>query len=96
MCQRVLESEDERFVFRVKASSVADDRDTEEGKIDSDRDYLQEIDDLLERGDDLDDSHNMKDVESPNEYHLCRACRQKFVPDSLDRRNAQQFDFSNR
>jgi hypothetical protein len=96
MCQRVLESEDERYVFRMESNGESGNCEIEDGKIDSDRDYLQEIDDLLERGGDLADRPFMNAVESPNEYHLCHECRQKFLPDSLDRRNAQHFDFSNR
>ena len=96
LCQCVLESENERYVFRVVANVEMDCREVEEGMIDSDRDYLQEIDDLLERGKDLENVSFVGGIESPSEYHLCRECRQRFVPESFDRRNAQLFDFSNR
>jgi hypothetical protein len=96
MCQRVLESEDERFVFRAEANGDSGDCDTEDGMIDSDRDYLQEIDDLLERGGDLENPPLVVRAESPNEYHLCQECRRKFVPDSFDRRKTPLFDFSHR
>jgi hypothetical protein len=96
VCQRVLESEDERCVFRANAKGETFDCTVDEGKIDTDRDYLQEIDDLLFRERDFEDLQNADIAESPSEYHLCLECRQRFVPDSLDRRKTSQLDFSGR
>jgi hypothetical protein len=96
VCQRVLESEDERYVFRAGTKAETLDPEIEQGKIDTDRDYLQEIDDLLTRGGDLEIAPSTDVVESPSEYRLCLECRQRFVPDSLDRRKSPQLDFSGR
>jgi hypothetical protein len=95
VCQRLLESEDERYVLRMEACDETSDGRAVDCKIDSDRDYLQEIDDLLERGGDLEDSQSLDEVDSPIEYHLCHECRQKFLLDPLGRHKRQQLDFSN-
>jgi hypothetical protein len=93
-CRRVLDSEDERYVVRMEGDGEAGDGEALECKIDSDRDYLQEIADLLERGDDFDAPHE-DDVDTQIEYHLCAECRVKFLFDALDHPQLQQLDFSN-
>ena len=95
VCQRVLESEEERFVYRLEANDDAVESETADGQIDSDRDYLQEIDDVLERGGDIEDLPLSGEVEPSNEYHLCRDCWQRFVPDLAARERSRQLNFMN-
>ena len=95
VCQRVLESDEERFVLRMEACGDAGDAGCCDGKIDGDRDYLEEIDDLLERGGDLESAAiEDGDVEPLVEYHLCDACHQRFLLDPLGRRVTPQLNFS--
>jgi hypothetical protein len=94
LCQRVLESDEERFVLRMEACGDAGDVDGGAGKIDGDRDYLEEIDDLLERGGDLESAVTDDDAQPLVEYHLCDACHQRFLLDPLGRRTTPQLNFS--
>jgi hypothetical protein len=98
-CQRVLESDEERYVLRLQAcdSEVCDGpggADDTRGKMDSDRDYLDEIDDLLERGGDLECAPPDDNPQPLVEYHLCDACHERFLRDPLGRRKSPQLDFS--
>jgi hypothetical protein len=95
LCQRVLESDEERFVLRMEACGDGESDVDQRGKIDGDRDYLEEIDDLLERGGDLESGEPLEDDSQPLvEYHLCDACHQRFLLDPLGRRKTPQLNFS--
>jgi hypothetical protein len=96
VCQRVLESDDERYVYRLEANDDAVASETADGQIDSDRDYLQEIDDVLERGGDIEDLPLDAEIESHDEYHLCRECWQRFVHECAVRDQARQLNCTNR
>lgn len=65
-----------------------------EEEIDDDRDHLEEIQDLLERLDDVDDDNAEEDVYQQLRFDLCAACRQKFLRDPMGRQLAAQFEFS--
>jgi hypothetical protein len=93
-CQRVLESDEECYLLRMEACDDASSTDDGRNKIDSDRDYLEEIDDLLERGGDLESELLGDDSQPTVEYHLCVDCREKFLLDPLGRRKSPQLDFS--
>jgi hypothetical protein len=64
--------------------------------VDSDRDHLEEIHEILERVNDLDadESPLGEDVYQQLRFDMCSDCRQKFLRDPLGRRLAAQLDFS--
>ena len=92
VCQRVLDPDDDvRYSLRIAASSDADDRD---GKIDHDRDYLEEMDDQLESAGSFDEAPLGGNGEEPVEYDLCSECRQRFSLQPPETRVVQSLDFS--
>ena|SRR3989304_9339188 len=92
VCKRKLDAEtDLRYVIRMEVYAALDHGDV---AIDSDRDHLQEIDDVLEGLDDLEVSQIGEEVYQQLRFDLCSECRKKFLLDPLGRRLAQQLDFS--
>ena len=92
VCQRVLDPiEDARYLLRI--SSCAD-VDGSDARIDDDRDYLEEINDLLECSGDLDDMRRDDDADEPVEYDLCSECRRKFSIETIGSRVVQILEFS--
>jgi hypothetical protein len=75
--------------MEVYAALDASDSDGE-----SDRDHLEEIEDILARLEDESDPEISEDVYRHARYDLCSECRQKFLRNPLGRR-AAEFDFSN-
>jgi hypothetical protein len=89
---------DQRYVLRITASG-SNDGDDADGRMDEDRDYLQEIDDRLIGSDGFDDEliggdDGSDDGDQEIEYDLCSACRERFLHDPLGRRLAPTLDFS--
>jgi len=92
VCQRALDpDEDVRYTLRITPSSDAEECD---GRIDDDRDYLEEINDQLECAGSLDDAQLGGDVEEPVEYDLCCDCRKRFSLQPPETRVMQSLDFS--
>ena len=92
VCQRVLDPDvDVRYSLRIAPCADAEDGD---GKIDDDRDYLEEISDQLECTGSLDDVPLECDSEEPVQYDLCSECRQRFSLESPTARIVPSLDFS--
>jgi hypothetical protein len=90
-CKRVLEEDDLRYIVRMEVYAALD---NSEADVDSDRDHLQEIEDILEQ---LDASGQLPpgdEVYQQLRFDLCAECRKKFLSDPLGRRMAQHLDFS--
>jgi hypothetical protein len=83
--------EDARYVLRISRCAQTDDF---EGKVDDDRDYLEEIDDQLECAGSFDDEQLGGETNEPAEYDLCGECRQKFSLEPPEGRVVQSLDFS--
>ena len=68
--------------------------DPMEDGLDSDRDHLQEIQDILERLDDAENDQIGDDIYQQMRFDLCSDCRKKFLRRPLGRGPAAQFNFS--
>jgi hypothetical protein len=64
-------------------------------EVDSDRDHLQEIQDILQRADDANDEAIGADVYDQMRFDLCTDCRKKFVKHPLGREVNALVEFSN-
>jgi len=90
VCQRELDpQQDRRYVLRITACD-----DNDDGGDDDDRDYLQEMHEMLECYGDFVETTADADPDLTIEYDLCRDCRRKFLLDPLPGRLAPQLDFS--
>ncbi|MEM6797882.1 MAG: hypothetical protein AAF589_00065 [Planctomycetota bacterium] len=90
-CRRSIDVETEpRYVVRLEVYAAIDD----EPKDGSDRDQLEEIDDLLERMDDPSDQAFDEDAYRQVRYDLCGDCRSTFLKNPLGRMRAAQVGFS--
>jgi hypothetical protein len=90
-CKRALDSEDLRYVVRMEVYAALDNT---EADVDSDRDHLQEIEDILEQLDASCELPPGDEVYQQLRFDLCAECRKKFLNDPLGRRMAQHLDFS--
>jgi hypothetical protein len=66
--------------------------------IDSDRDHLEDVREVLERFEEFDADGVLpeNDAYQKRRFDLCGACCQRFLKEPLGRRSAAQFDFSKR
>jgi hypothetical protein len=91
-CKRPIDSEHElRYVVRVEVYPALD---ATEDAGDDERDHLQEIQDILERLDDVDDAQLGDDVYHQARYDLCGECRNLYVKNPLARSSLQAVGFS--
>ncbi|MCA9248483.1 MAG: hypothetical protein KDA42_15265 [Planctomycetales bacterium] len=92
-CKRPIDPRNEvRYIVKMEVYASLD---PAEDVIDGDRDELLEIQEILERLDDVDDDQIGDDVYQQLRYDLCSECRKKFVSAPLGTSSAKQFDFSN-
>jgi hypothetical protein len=92
LCKRKLDPRDDlRYVVRIEVTAAFDPV-TEEDE--SDRDHLQEIEDILERLEDADNDDVCDDVYQQLRFDLCPQCRRRFANNPLGREAAKLFDFS--
>jgi len=82
--------EDLRYVVKIEIYASMDPMALDE----DDRDHLQEIQDLLERSEDLDCDQIGDDVYQQLRFDLCAECRRKFLKNPLGRENAKVLNFS--
>ena len=91
-CHRSIDPEHElRYVVRMEVYAALGTADSD---CESDRDHLEEIEDILSRLEDESDPQLGDDVYQHARYDLCSECRKKFLRNPLGRR-AAEFDFSN-
>lgn len=92
-CQRTIDSENEsRYVVRLEVyEALGDTADTncEEA------DHLQEIEDIIERIDELNETQLDDDLYKQVRYDLCPDCRKRFMQNPLGKVNPARFGFSN-
>ncbi len=90
-CKRVIDLDHEvRYVLRMEVFAAADNCDA---SMDDDRDYLQEIEDILSR--DEADEELGSDVYQEVRFDLCAECRERFLSNPLGRIAAVELGFSN-
>jgi hypothetical protein len=84
-------ADDARYVVRMEISQVIDPPGADEP--DDDRDYLEEMQEVLERmGDTLDDLAAATDRQL--RFDLCPECARKFIKNPLGRDLAKTLEFS--
>lgn len=91
-CKRIIDLEDEvRYVVRMEVFAAVD---AESPDADDDRDYLQEIEEILEQGSEAENLQLTDDIYQQTRFDLCSDCRQKFIRDPLGRLTSPRLDFS--
>ena len=96
MCKCTLDPKhDLSYVVRMEVYAAPGEADA---MIDDDRDYLEDIHEILERLDesDPDDQQLSADTYQKHRFDLCRDCAERFMQDPLSRRLTQKFNFSKR
>jgi hypothetical protein len=92
LCKRKLDpQEDLRYVVKIEISAAFDPAGVEE---EDDRDYLEEIQEILERLEDSQGEGVGEDVHQELRFDLCPECRKKFLKNPLGRENAKLLGFS--
>jgi hypothetical protein len=66
----------------------------EADEADDDRDYLAEVQEIIQRGEDAESDRIGEDVYQQLRFDLCPDCRRKFLKNPVVREPAKQFDFS--
>lgn len=90
-CKRLIDLDHEvRYVVRLEVFAAADAGDL---TVDDDRDYLEEIEDMLTRDDPADAV--AEEVYQQARFDLCADCRERFVNNPLGRIAAVELGFSN-
>lgn len=91
-CQRPLDPEEDlRYVVKMEVYASLDPIDS---SLEDDRDHLQEIQDILERLDDVENDEIGDDVYQQMRFDLCSDCRRRFLRSPLGQQSPKQFDFS--
>lgn len=94
LCKRELDQEEElRYVVKMEVYAAFDPMASDE-EDDSDRDHLEEIQDILERLDEVDRDQVSDDVYKQLRFDLCSECRKKFIRNPLGHTITKVLDFS--
>ena len=96
MCKCELDPRhDVSYVVRMEVYPAPCESDTQ---IDSDRDYLEDIHEVLERFEEFEPDGMLPEGDSyrKRRFDLCRDCCEQFLQEPLGRRAAAQFNFSKR
>lgn len=90
-CKQLIDLEHEvRYVMRMEVFAMAD---TDDADCEDDRDYLEEIEDMLNRGEADADALDT-DIYEQTRFDLCDSCRREFLQNPLGRATAVQIGFS--
>ena len=91
-CKRTIDTQNDlRYVVRLEVYASLD---SGESELDSDRDHLQEIQDILEQLDDTENEQIGDDVYHQTRYDLCSKCRMRFIQNPLGKVTSHELDFS--
>jgi hypothetical protein len=91
LCKREIDPEEDlRYVVKMEIYAAFDPLALEE----DDRDHLQEIQDILERSEDLDSDQIGDDVYQQLRFDLCPECLRRFMKSPLGRESANILNFS--
>ena len=89
-CKRMIDPQDDlRYVVRMEVYAAMDSEEN-----DDDRDYLAEVQEIIQRGEDVESDRIGDDVYQQLRFDLCPDCRRKFLKNPIVRESAKQFDFS--
>jgi len=91
-CQRPIDPESEmRYVVRLEVYASLESNDDE---LSDDRDYLQEVQDILERLDHERNEEIRDEVCQQQRFDLCDECRRRFVKNPLGKPVSHHLNFS--
>lgn len=91
LCKRDIDpGENLRYVVKMEIFAAFDPMALDE----DDRDHLQELQDILERAEDLESDQIGDDVYQQLRFDLCPECRKKFLRNPLGRESAKILNFS--
>jgi hypothetical protein len=96
MCKCELDPKhDVSYVVRMEVYPTPSEADS---AIDSDRDYLQDIEEVLQRYQEFEADGVLPETDTyrRKRFDLCPACCERFLQQPLGTRGAPQFDFSKR
>jgi len=92
LCKREMGSDESlRYVVKMEIYAAFDPVVVDD---ESDRDHLEEVQDMLDRLDDADDPNIGEDVYQQLRFDLCPECRRKFGRNPLGRDLGKMLDFS--
>ena len=93
LCKRELDPQDDlRYVVKVEVYAAFDPAAVDND--DEDRDHLEEIQDILERMEDMPGDEIGDEVYQQLRFDLCPECRKKFIRNPLGHETAKAFGFS--
>ena len=93
ICGRELHPHNDlRYVVRMQICAAIDPIQSEENE--DDRDYLQEMQDMIEQMDDDQSEHFGEEAYQQLRFDLCPECRRKFVESPLGREIGKICNFS--
>lgn len=93
LCKRELDPQDDlRYVVKIEVYAAFDPAVTDDSS--DDHDHLEEIQDILERMEDVSSEQLGDDVYQQLRFDLCPECRRKFLKSPLGRAPAKAFGFS--
>jgi hypothetical protein len=91
LCKRDIDPEENlRYVVKMEIFAAFDPMALDE----DDRDHLQELQDILERAEDLESDQIGDDVYQQLRFDLCPECRKRFLRNPLGRESAKMLNFS--
>jgi hypothetical protein len=91
LCKRELDPQDDlRYVVKIEVYAAFDAAAVD----DEDRDHLEEIQDILERMEDVSGDEIGDEVYQQLRFDLCPECRKRFLENPLARETAKAFGFS--
>ena len=92
-CKRPLDTESElRYVVRLEVQAMME--PTELDLVADDRDHLLEVQEILERMEDLEDENIGEEIYKKSRYDLCSHCYRKFIQNPLGRESVPHLNFS--
>lgn len=92
-CKRILDPEqDLRYVVKIEIQAAMEPHETDEDE--EDRDYLMEIQDILERVEDEDGINVGEDIYQKRRFDLCPECYRKFIKNPVGREASSKLGFS--
>lgn len=92
-CKRILDPEqDLRYVVKIEIQAAMEPQEADEDE--EDRDYLMEIQDILERIDEEDEIKLAEDIYQKRRFDLCPECYRKFLKNPLGREASSKLGFS--
>jgi len=93
MCHRPLDVEDD-LLYTVRIEVRASLGSTTWTEDDADRDYLQELDEVIETIEDIEDEQIGDQIVQQLRFDLCSDCRKRYIQRPVGISSPRAFDFS--